>query len=273
MPRIRTIKPEALQHRKIGRLSIWARWLWLGLLTQADDEGRLVADPGQLRLLAFGYDDEMTVVKVSDLLKEIAETGLIALYEVENVPYACFPSWRDHQRIDRPKASKLPRLAGLRSTTRRRSVVDASSNVRRSIDGDQGSRIGARIKDRSSTPRAWTDYLETLEPAGLEVLAQIPEAVASTRKNGRIAPSVLDGLARKFSSYPVATVVACGRIYLDRCYGAEGKDENYLLGIIRREVERASLNGNGHHPGTKPTMSGQLAIERAAREMAAERKA
>ena len=108
MPRIRTVKPEALQHRKIGRLSIWARWLWLGMVTQADDEGRLVADPGQLRLLVFGYDDDMTAAKVSDLLAEIAATGLIVLYAVNGVPYACFPSWPDHQRINRPTPSRLP---------------------------------------------------------------------------------------------------------------------------------------------------------------------
>ena len=166
MPRIRTVKPEALQHRKIGRLSIWARWLWLAMVTQADDEGRLVADPGQLRLLGFGYDDDMTVAKVSDLLAEIATTGLIVLYEVENVPYAYFPSWRDHQRIDRPKPSKLPRPAGLRSTTRQRPVVDTSTSDRRSIDGDQGSRIKEGIKDQGTpqapkgdAPVAWLDTL------------------------------------------------------------------------------------------------------------------
>ncbi len=141
MPRIRTIKPEALQHRKIGRRSIWARWLWLGIVTQADDEGRLVADPGQLRLLAFGYDEDMTLARVSDLLAELAETGLIVLYEVKGVPYAALPSWNDHQRIDKPKSSKLPPPPRLRSTTRRRRVVEASMIDRLPICVDQGSSI------------------------------------------------------------------------------------------------------------------------------------
>jgi hypothetical protein len=105
--RIRTLKPEALQHRKVGRLSIWARWLWLGMLTQADDAGILVADPGQLRLVAFGYDEDLTIAKVSELLAEIAQTGLVVLYTVRNVPYAYFPSWKDHQKIDRPLQERL----------------------------------------------------------------------------------------------------------------------------------------------------------------------
>ncbi len=108
MARIRTVKPEAPQHRKVGRLSIHARWLWLVMITQSDDEGRLVADPGQLRILAFPYDRDVTDDDVTARLKEIAATGLLRLYEVERVPYAEFPSWRDHQRINRPTPSRLP---------------------------------------------------------------------------------------------------------------------------------------------------------------------
>jgi hypothetical protein len=35
-------------------------------------------------------------------------TGLIRLYQTGDVQYADFPSWRDHQRIDKPYPSKLP---------------------------------------------------------------------------------------------------------------------------------------------------------------------
>ncbi len=109
--RIRSIKPEAPQHHRVGRLSIWARWLWLTMITQADDEGRLVADPGRLRLLAFGYDLDVTDVKVAELLAEIAAAGLIQTYVVSEERYASFPGWRGHQRIDRPSPSKL-RIGG-----------------------------------------------------------------------------------------------------------------------------------------------------------------
>jgi hypothetical protein len=146
MPRIRTLKPEAPQHRKVGRLSIWARWLWVTMLTQADDDGRLPADPGQLRLLAFGYDEDVTVAKVADWLAEIAQTGLIVRYDVRKVPYAHFPSWHDHQRIDRPTRSKWPPPPELRSTKPRRPLADPSTMPRGGSEGSEGSRIG-RIKE------------------------------------------------------------------------------------------------------------------------------
>jgi hypothetical protein len=138
MPRIRSLKPEAPQHRKVGRLSIWARWLWLTMITQADDHGRLPADPGQLRLLAFGYDEDVTIAKVSEWLAEIAATGLIGLYTVHEVPYAYFPSLKDHQRIDRPSDPKYPPPPELRSTRPRRSFADRSSKLRLGSEGSEG---------------------------------------------------------------------------------------------------------------------------------------
>jgi len=115
----------------------------LAMLTQADDEGRLVADLGQLRLVAFGYDLDITDVKVSELLAEIAAVGLIRRYRVRDVPYACFPSWRDHQRIDRPTPSKLPPPPELRSTRTRRKLAEASTRARGGSEGSEGKeRIG-----------------------------------------------------------------------------------------------------------------------------------
>src|SRR5437879_5058155 len=116
MARIRTIKPEALQHRKVGRLCDRAFRLWITMLTQADDHGRGFADPGQLRLLAFGYFPEVTEKDVAAALDEIAGTGLIRLYEAATAAYYCFPDWNDHQKISHPGKAKLPPPPELQSS-------------------------------------------------------------------------------------------------------------------------------------------------------------
>jgi hypothetical protein len=72
VPRIRTLKPEALQHRKVGRLNDRQFRLWVGMLTQADDEGRLVADAEQLRLQVFGYHPRVTARDVDAALDALA---------------------------------------------------------------------------------------------------------------------------------------------------------------------------------------------------------
>jgi hypothetical protein len=137
MPRIRTLKPEAPQHRKVGRLSIWARWLWVVMITQADDEGRLVADPGQLRVIAFGYD-KLSDGRVMQCLEEIQATGLIRLYTVEGTLYADFPSWEAHQRISHPCPSKLP---SYQDSGNFQNPPESSSTIK-DQGRDQGSRNG-----------------------------------------------------------------------------------------------------------------------------------
>ena len=108
MARIRSLKPEAMLHRKVGRLSDRAFRLWIAMLTQADDDGRLVADARHLRLVAFGYHERVVVKHVDHAMLEIAKVGLIRLYTHGGVEYADFPSWHDHQAIDRYTPSTLP---------------------------------------------------------------------------------------------------------------------------------------------------------------------
>lgn len=151
MPRIRTLKPEALQHRKVGPLSDRHFRLWIGLITQADDSGRLVADPCQLRLLVWGYHTGVSLKAVQTGLDELGRLGLITLYRIGDVQYAEFPSWTDHQKIDRPKPSTLPACP---STSIRRAFVDDSTTDRRAFDGDRKDRKdrkeGSEGRDPSS---------------------------------------------------------------------------------------------------------------------------
>jgi hypothetical protein len=114
MPRIRSLKPEALQHRKVGRLSDRAFRLWVACLTQADDYGRLIFDPGQFRLLVWGYHDAIRAAEVLGALRELVGTGLVRGYLVDKpaagagTVYLDFPSWQDHQKVDHARKSGLP---------------------------------------------------------------------------------------------------------------------------------------------------------------------
>jgi hypothetical protein len=108
VPRIRTLKPEHKLHRKVGLLSDRAYRLWIGLITEADDDGRLVCEPGQLRAIVFGMQPRTLTRHVALALDEILRTGLAVRYRVNGTSYAVLPSYRDHQKINRPSPSKLP---------------------------------------------------------------------------------------------------------------------------------------------------------------------
>src|SRR3990167_7902357 len=108
VPRIRSLKPEHRQHRKVGRLTHRQYRLWVGMICEADDVGRLVAEPDQLRVTIFGYHPSVKTRDVSDDLAKLRELGSVRLYSHNGTLYADFPSWTEHQRIDHPSKSKLP---------------------------------------------------------------------------------------------------------------------------------------------------------------------
>jgi hypothetical protein len=108
MPRIRTLKPEHRQHRKIGPLSDRAYRLWVSMILEADDHGRLVCDADQLRALTWPYHPKVNAANVEDAILELARLKLVRLYIYNDVRYADFPSWSDHQRIQHPSIERLP---------------------------------------------------------------------------------------------------------------------------------------------------------------------
>ena len=134
MPRIRTLKPDHRQHRKVGPLDHLTYRLWVGMILEADDEGRLVADAEQLRVTIFGYHPKVTTDVTEASIQTLAQRGLIRLYDAGGVRYAVFPSWADHQRIDHPSASKLPR-----EPYRKARVPDG---IRREVAIRYGAKVG-----------------------------------------------------------------------------------------------------------------------------------
>lgn len=95
---------------QFGKLSNNAKLLYLGLITLADDEGRLNGNPAYLRGQVFPYEESLSVQKVKDFIDEIVEQKLIVLYEVEGTEYIKHPNWTRYQKLrkDRFATSELP---------------------------------------------------------------------------------------------------------------------------------------------------------------------
>ncbi len=108
MARIRTIKPDYWGDPKTARISLPARLLFVGLLTEADDEGRFLASGKKLAGGLFPNDDDVTPKKVMDWLTELERVGFVERYTVEGIAYAHIPAFNDHQRISHPSPSRLP---------------------------------------------------------------------------------------------------------------------------------------------------------------------
>ena len=177
MPRIRTLKPEHRQHRKVGKLSDRTYRLWVGMLCEADDDGRLICDAEHLRVTVFGYHPRVSSQAVEGAVQELSGAGLIRTYTVEGVRYADFPSWEDHQVINKRRKSQLPDYPGKNAPTGTLPELDGSIPVgSERIGRDQGSEgIGG---ERTTSVGPGLPTSAPLASNGFK----IPESVAAALK-------------------------------------------------------------------------------------------
>lgn len=108
MARIRTIKPEFWEHPKVTRVSRDARLLFLGLLNEADDEGKLRFSAKKLGGVLFGSDDDVGAEQITDWTAELEREHLVVRYEVDGAPLLLVCGFTEHQRVSHPSPSRLP---------------------------------------------------------------------------------------------------------------------------------------------------------------------
>jgi hypothetical protein len=107
MARIRSLKPELWLSPQVMNLSHSARLMFVGLITQADDDGRGLADVRRLKAAIFPGDD-ITTLQVSAWLAECKDQALAALYDA--APHGSLyqlTGWH-HQKIKKPLPSQYP---------------------------------------------------------------------------------------------------------------------------------------------------------------------
>lgn len=143
MARIRTIKPDFPQSESMGKVSREARLTFILLFTVADDSGRLRGNSRMLASLLFPYDDDANKL-IDGWLSELVGQNCILRYVAENSEYIQIVKWLNHQKIDKPSASKIPAFDEHSATIREdsRSVV---------LGMDRNGEDGKGIEDFKNT--------------------------------------------------------------------------------------------------------------------------
>lgn len=105
MARIRTIKPEFWADEKLGPLGPIHRLVFLGLVSHADDAGRLVDSVRQLDGLIFPHTSD----SCEDSLGVLARLSRIRRYTSESGQRLIqIEGWTQHQKVDKPSKYVLP---------------------------------------------------------------------------------------------------------------------------------------------------------------------
>jgi hypothetical protein len=128
MARKRMIDPSFWTDEKLGECSIQERYLFMGLVSNADDEGYGRANPKLLKSSIFPYDD----LRASDLEKWLSRLGglkLVVLYTVKEQAYYYLPNFLKHQIINKPTKSQYPSTNLAENTTTESLLDDYGSDT------------------------------------------------------------------------------------------------------------------------------------------------
>lgn len=108
MARKRMISPEMWQSEDFSKLSILARLVFIGLFSNADDEGKGRAKPVYLKSILFPYDEKIRVTDIDKTLDEIGSKMSITFFKDNDNEYYVLNNWKKWQVINRPTPSSLP---------------------------------------------------------------------------------------------------------------------------------------------------------------------
>lgn len=147
MARKRMIDPAIWGSEDFSKLSLLAKLVFIGLFSNADDEGRGRGKAAYVKSTVFPYDDELTTIKIDEALDEIANKMSITFYMYDENEYYILDNWNEWQKIDKPTPSKIPTFSE-HSTRIRRTLDERSTNARRGLDED--STINRRTLDEDS---------------------------------------------------------------------------------------------------------------------------
>lgn len=146
-------------------LSLPARLLFIGMVTNADDDGRLSANPKILKSDIFPLDDEITSITVESLINEIAKSlKSVCFYEVDGKRYAAFLKWTDHQtiRADRKRDSTIP-APTITAASTQPNVNQVTTNPQPNVGIKEWNGSEGNIREVNNAPSDDGELLENLQ--------------------------------------------------------------------------------------------------------------
>lgn len=108
MPRRRMIDPTIWTSTSFLKLNFRQRLLFIGIVSNSDDFGKISGDLRTLKARIFPVDS-MKPSKIESDLKIIENTNsMILRYNVDGIPYIKLPKWHVYQRVDKAYESQIP---------------------------------------------------------------------------------------------------------------------------------------------------------------------
>src|SRR5512139_2121046 len=97
VPSRRMIDPAFWQSESVASLPIAARYFFIGLFSNADDQGRIKAHPALIRSRLYPFDD-ISLEDITNWIMQLVGQGSVIAYIVDGKEYIQIANWWRYQR-------------------------------------------------------------------------------------------------------------------------------------------------------------------------------
>ncbi len=163
MPRIRTIKPEFWSDEKLAKCAPLTRLVFLGIISQADDAGRLIDSVKLIDGALFPETDD----SCKESLEILARLSRILRYESSSGQRLIqIVGWSKHQKVEHPSRHVLPApseddfLQITQQQRPRRGLVKRSRKARESVEKVSGDPHSSILDHGPSTNDHLTEAID-----------------------------------------------------------------------------------------------------------------
>ena len=109
MARSRVIHPGILTSDHVKEVGYLGAYFWIGLILNADDDGRLRGDVGVLKATIYPHHmRHLGASKLHSWIIKLRDRGMIEPYTVGGQQYIQICNWNKWQRISHPTPSRIP---------------------------------------------------------------------------------------------------------------------------------------------------------------------
>src|SRR5690242_7307806 len=176
--RIRTIKPEFFQDEKLSSMSMADRFIFLGLISMADDAGRLLDNVKVIEAFIFPTTDD----RVHESLMNLAREGRIRRGITSSGQKVIqILGWSKHQYVQHPNLkAALPELVEDTPLT-----TDAAVSHESFMNENSGPHESFRLRPTTYDLRSTTN---DIKPAGREKRTKAPRSESIPERDTWLTP-------------------------------------------------------------------------------------
>lgn len=183
MARKRMISPDIWQSEDFSKLSTLAKIVFIGMFSNADDEGRGRGKAVYLKSIIFPYDEDIRVADVDKTLSEISSNMSVIFYSHNENIYYELTNWKIWQKVEKPQPSKIPafeadndsfKLLFGEQSANNRGRVSLNKNKKRIEQEENRKEIYSRVIDYLNE-KAGTSYKATTKATQEKINARLNE--------------------------------------------------------------------------------------------------